>query len=132
MPVTHRTSHQPSRRDSWPPTQVSLYQSFEADNRTKMDIGNDESLIDDDPINSFLSPSPLLDDGDTDEEMDLDLEMDMAFDAGIVDSSRPMPIIRTISPSKLGGGLRPPPTTSDTITTSPPLRVALSAESQLT
>ncbi|KAJ4414468.1 hypothetical protein N0V82_007917 [Gnomoniopsis sp. IMI 355080] len=109
MPITNRTSHQPLRRDSWPPTQIPLYQSFEADNNRKMDARHNESLIDDDPINSFLSPTPLLDDGDTDDEMDMDLEMDMAFDAGIVDSSRPIPIIRNISPSKLGGGLRPPP-----------------------
>lgn len=109
MPATNRTPHPTSRRDSWPPTQVSLYRKVKADDDTKMHVGLDESLIDDDPINSFLSPTPLLDDGDTDDEMDLDLEMDMAFDAGIVDSSRPMPIIRSISPSKLGGGLRSPP-----------------------
>lgn len=71
-----------------------------------MDEHHDASLIDDDPINSFLSPTPLLDDGDTDDEMDMDLEMDMAFDAGIEDSSRSIPIVRTISPSKLSG---PPP-----------------------
>lgn len=109
MPATHRTNHQPSRRDSWPPTQVPLYQNIDTDGNTKMDMGHDQSFIDDDPINSFLSPTPLLDDGDTDDEMDMDLEMDMAFDAGIEDASRPMPIIRSISPSKLGGGLRPPP-----------------------
>lgn len=89
--------------------QLSLYQSIEADDNAKMGAGHDESLIDDDPMNSFLSPSPLLDDGDTDEEMDMDLEMDMTFNAGIEDSSRPVPITRSISPSKLGGGLRPLP-----------------------
>lgn len=108
MPATNRASHQPSRRDSWPPTQVSLYKSFGEVDNAKMNVDRDDSLIDDDPINSFLSPTPLLDDGDTDEE-DMDLDLDMAFDAGIMDSSRPMPIIRNISPSKLGGGLRPPP-----------------------
>lgn len=108
MPATNKTSHPPSRRDSWPPIQISLCKSFGEVENSKMDIGHDDSFIDDDPINSFLSPTPLLDDGDTDEE-DMDLELDMAFDAGILDSSRPMPIIRNISPSKLGGGLRPPP-----------------------
>ncbi|CAN8095140.1 unnamed protein product [Discula destructiva] len=103
MPITHRTSHQPARRDSWPPTQLPLYRSIEADDNTKMD--HDGSLIDEDPINSFLSPTPLLDDGDTDDEMD----MDMVFDAGIESSSRPIPIIRNISPSSLTSGLRPPP-----------------------
>lgn len=109
MPTTARTPHQPSRRDSWPPTQVPIYHSIEADDT--MDVDHHDSLIDDDPMNSFLTPTPLLDDGDTDDEdvMSLDLEMDMAFDAGIEDAHRPAPIIRSISPSKLTGGSRPPP-----------------------
>lgn len=75
-----------------------------------MDVDHD-TLIEDDPMNSFLTPIPLLDDGDTDDEdvMDMDLEMDLAFDAGIEDPHRPSPTIRSISPSKLHGGLRPPP-----------------------
>lgn len=106
MPITHRTPrHQPLRRDSWPPTQIPIYPSIEADDDDKMDMDH----LDDNPLNSYLSPRPLLDDGDTDDEMDMDLEMNMAFDAGIEDSSRPMPIIRNISPSKLSSGLRPPP-----------------------
>lgn len=109
MPAITRHQSEPSRRDSWPPTQVSLYRSIEADddNDTKMEDRR-ESLIDDDPINSFLTPTPLLDDGDTDDDMDMDLDMDMAFDAGIEDPHRPSPVIRSISPSELGRGLRPP------------------------
>lgn len=76
-----------------------------------MDVDHDETLIEDDPMSNFLSPMPLLDDGDTDDEdvMDLDLEMDLDLDAGIEDPHRPGRVVRSISPSKLGGGLRPPP-----------------------
>lgn len=66
---------------------------------------------DDDPLNSFLTPTPLLDDGDTDDE-DADMDMDFAFDAGIENPHNPTPIIRSISPSKLAsGGLPRPPAT---------------------
>ncbi|KAF3770623.1 hypothetical protein M406DRAFT_285367 [Cryphonectria parasitica EP155] len=112
MPRTTRNQPEPSRRDSWPPTQISLYQSIEDEgNDTKMAARHRESLaVDDDPINSFLTPTPLLEDGDTDDDiMDMDMDMDMAFDAGIEDPQRPSPAVRSISPSKLTGGLRPPP-----------------------
>lgn len=99
-----------SRRDSWPPTTMRLHPSIEGDD-TAMDIdsNHDElSLDDDDPINYFLTPTPLLDDGDTDDDMDsMDLEMDM-FDAGIEDPHHPQPAIRSISPSDLTGPSRPP------------------------
>lgn len=103
-------AHRVSRRDSWPPTMMRLHPSIEAED-TAMDLDpiHDElSLEDDDPINYFLTPTPLLDDGDTDDDMDsMDLEMDM-FDAGIEDPHHPQPTIRSISPSDLTGPSRPP------------------------
>lgn len=111
MPTITRSARPPSRRDSWPPTQLPLYRSIEADDvDSPMDVDHD-TLIEDDPMNSFLTPIPLLDDGDTDDEdvMDMDLEMGLTLDAGIEDPHRPGPTIRSISPSKLHGGLRPPP-----------------------
>lgn len=105
-----RMAHQVSRRDSWPPTMMRLHPSIESED-TAMDVDsnhNDLSLEDDDPINYFLTPTPLLDDGDTDDDMDsMDLELDM-FDAGIEDSLHPQPAIRSISPSDLTGPTRPP------------------------
>ncbi|ROW02918.1 hypothetical protein VSDG_01905 [Cytospora chrysosperma] len=115
MPSTRRTSHQALRRDSWPPTQMPLRRIIETE--SMMDVDHDEDLsLDDDPINFFLTPTPLLDDGDTEEdededvdmEMDLDLEMNMAFDAGIENPHDPQPAIRSISPSDLTGPTRPP------------------------
>ncbi|ROW08927.1 hypothetical protein VMCG_02889 [Cytospora schulzeri] len=111
MPSTTRTPHQALRRDSWPPTQMHLRRSIEAE-RT-MDAGHHEDLsLDDDPINFFLTPTPLLDDGDTDEDedvdMDMDMEMNMTFDAGIEDPHHPQPAIRSISPSDLTGPSHPP------------------------
>ncbi|KAG6355900.1 hypothetical protein INS49_015284 [Diaporthe citri] len=103
-------AHRVSRRDSWPPTMMRLHPSIETED-TAMDIdpNHDElSLEDDDPINYFLTPTPLLDDGDTDDDMDsMDLEMDM-FNAGIEDPHHPQPTIRSISPSDLTGPSRPP------------------------
>lgn len=75
------------------------------------DDAHHTSFIDDDPLNSFLTPTPLLDDGDTDDE-DADMDMDFAFDAGIENPHDPAPIVRSISPSKLAsGGLPRPPST---------------------
>lgn len=100
---------------------------MEAEDST-IDVSHHEDLsLDDDPINFFLTPTPLLDDGDTDEEdvdMDLDLEMNMAFDAGIENPHRPQPAIRSISPSDLTGPSRPP--------SSPPKTVPLSIRSPTT
>ncbi|PSR97129.1 hypothetical protein BD289DRAFT_118685 [Coniella lustricola] len=123
MPRTVRTQPEPTRRDSWPPTQISLYRSIEADEAatTKAQPPRRASLIEDDPITSFLTPTPLLDDGDTDDDMEFDdMDMDMAFDAGIEDSHRPSPVVRSISPSKLAGGLRSPTRSPLLRTTTPP------------
>lgn len=80
-----------------------------------MEVGHHEDLsLDDDPINFFLTPTPLLDDGDTDEDEDVDtdtdMDMDMAmdYDAGIENSHELEPAIRSISPSDLTGPSRPP------------------------
>lgn len=104
-----RSSRPPTRRDSWPPTQMHLHRSIE-DEDTPMDMGHDPDLsfIDEDPLHYFLTPAPLLDDGDTDDE-DIDMEMEMDFGAGIEDANNPVPIIRSVSPSSLDGGLTPPP-----------------------
>jgi hypothetical protein len=89
---------------------MCLHPSIESEDMA-MDVDSNSSelsLQDDDPINYFLTPTPLLDDGDTDDDMDsMDLEMDM-FDAGIEDSLHPQPVIRSISPSDLTGPSRPP------------------------
>ncbi|KUI52852.1 hypothetical protein VP1G_00189 [Cytospora mali] len=126
MPSTTRTPHQ-IRRDSWPPTQMRLRRSMETQ-ETTMDIDHHEDLSDDDPINFFLTPTPLLYDGDTDDEddvdMNMDLEMNMAFDAGIENPHDPQPAIRSISPSDLTGPSRPP--------SSPPKTVPLSIHSHTT
>ncbi|KAK2602748.1 hypothetical protein N8I77_009255 [Diaporthe amygdali] len=110
MPATARMAFRTSRRDSWPPTTMRLHRSIEAED-TAMDIDSNQdelSLEDDDPINYFLTPTPLLDDGDTDDDTDsMDLEMEM-FDAGIEDPHHPQPTIRSISPSDLTGPSRPP------------------------
>lgn len=109
MPAA-RMASRVSRRDSWPPTMMRLHPSIESE-ATAMDVDsshNDLTLEDDDPINYFLTPTPLLDDGDTDDDVDsMDLEMEM-FDAGIEDSLHPQPTIRSISPSDLTGPTRPP------------------------
>lgn len=115
MPTTTtRFSHQASRRDSWPPTQVRILNSIKSEDMSMdMDKHDDHTsfIDDDDPMNSFLTPTPLLDDGDTDDE-DADMDMDFAFDAGIEDPHNPAPIIRSISPSNLAsGGLPRPPST---------------------
>jgi len=64
----------------------------------------DLSKIDDDPITYFLTPAQRLYDDDNDV---MDFEMD--FDAGIEDAKHPPPIVRSISPSSLGGLGLPPP-----------------------
>jgi len=64
----------------------------------------DLSRIDDDPITYFLTPAQGVYDDDSD---NMDFEMD--FDAGIEDAKHPPPIVRSISPSSLGGLGLPPP-----------------------
>lgn len=93
-----------SRRDSWPPTQMRLHPSIESDNTDIDDM--DLLFMDDDPLNYFLTTAP----SSQDDTMDLDLD----FDAGIDTPKRPVPIVRSVSPSSLNGGgltglpLRPP------------------------
>jgi hypothetical protein len=85
-----------------PPTRMVLRPS---NDRSDAEIDElDLSRIDDDPITYFLTPAQSLydDDGDT-----MDFEMD--FDAGIEDAKHPPPIVRSISPSSLGGLGLPPP-----------------------
>lgn len=91
-----------SWRDSWPPTQMRLHRSIEPED-TKMDEEPDLSFIDDDPLTFFLEPAPLLDGGESEEDIDM-----MDFDAGIEDVKHPPPIVRSVSPSSLEGLGRPP------------------------
>jgi hypothetical protein len=69
--------------------------------------------MDEDPFNYFLTPAPLIDDGDVDADV---------FDAGIENPSSPKEIVRSVSPSTLSQGLsnrRPisPDFDSDALTT---------------
>jgi hypothetical protein len=77
--------------------------------------GLDLSSIDDDPFKYFLAPVPSSDD----EDDDLDTDM-LDFDAGIEDSTRPLTIVRSVSPSSLDGG-RLPTTPSSRASLSPSL-----------
>ncbi|KAF9870807.1 hypothetical protein CkaCkLH20_11706 [Colletotrichum karsti] len=78
--------HSPTRRDSWPPTQVRLMPTTPKDYPSLDDI-------DEDPLTYFLTPAPDL------EEDDVDM---MDFDAGIEGNS-PREIVRSVSPSTLDG-----------------------------
>ncbi|KAK1827077.1 hypothetical protein QBC39DRAFT_393951 [Podospora conica] len=84
------------------PAHFQLRPSVERDDAevTHLDI----SSMDDDPITYFLTPAqPSHGYGDD----TMDFEMD--FDAGIEDAKRPAPIVRSVSPSSLGGLSLPPP-----------------------
>jgi len=60
--------------------------------------------MDDDPITYFLTPAqPSY--GYADDAMDFEMD----FDAGIEDAKHPSPIVRSVSPSSLGGLSLPPP-----------------------
>jgi hypothetical protein len=83
-------------RDSWPPTQIRI------DHGDFHDV--DLSNIDHDPLTYFLTPTPAVDAVDDD-----DMDFDMDFDAGIEDTKHQAPIVRSISPSSLGGLSLPPP-----------------------
>ncbi|KAK5656187.1 hypothetical protein OQA88_4947 [Cercophora sp. LCS_1] len=85
---------------SSPPTLVRLQPS----------VGNDANIVDldlsemdEDPLTYFLTPAqpPVCEDSDA---MDFEFE----FDAGIEDAKHPAPIIRSVSPSSLGGLSLPP------------------------
>ena len=83
-------------RDSWPPTQIRI------DHGDFHDV--DLSGIDQDPLTYFLTPTP-----NADMVGDDDMDFDMDFDAGIEDTKHPAPIVRSVSPSSLGGLSLPPP-----------------------
>ena len=86
-----------SRRDSWPPTQLRL---VPVDMQPKADDEPRPLLdIDDDPLTYFLTPTPDFEDEDGD--------IDMGFDAGIEDPSKPKEIVRSVSPSTLDGLRKP-------------------------
>ncbi|KAK4100104.1 hypothetical protein N658DRAFT_487061 [Parathielavia hyrcaniae] len=100
MPPSKHSAQHPVR-DPWLPSQVLLQPSVEHDEAEIEDL--DLSKINEDPFIYFLTPTPssCVDD-DT-----LDFEMD--FDAGIEDPKHPPPVVRSVSPSSLGGLSRPPP-----------------------
>ncbi|KAL0932979.1 uncharacterized protein CTRU02_211942 [Colletotrichum truncatum] len=79
------TPTSPTRRDSWPPTQVRLAPTIPKEYPSLDDI-------DEDPLTYFLTPAPDLEDAD-------DVDM-MDFDAGIEDNN-PREIVRSVSPSSL-------------------------------
>ncbi|KAK3359889.1 hypothetical protein B0T25DRAFT_112915 [Lasiosphaeria hispida] len=97
-----RTFHPGAQRGSSPPTQVRLQPSIEGSDADIADL--DLSKIDEDPITYFLTPAqPAYED---DDDM---MEFEMDFDAGIEDVKHPPPIVRSVSPSSLGGLSLPPP-----------------------
>ncbi|KAK0651732.1 hypothetical protein B0T16DRAFT_454161 [Cercophora newfieldiana] len=91
-----------SERES-PPTQMLLRPSHDRSDAEIDDL--DLSKIDDDPITYFLTPAQRLYDDDDSDAMDFEMD----FDAGIEDAKHPPPIVRSISPSSLGGLGLPPP-----------------------
>ncbi|TPX08743.1 uncharacterized protein E0L32_009805 [Thyridium curvatum] len=101
-----------SRRDSWPPTQVHIGSTMDHDNINKDEP--DLALIDDDPLTYFLTPAPAMEDEDM---------MDLDMDAGIEDPKNQTEIVRSVSPSSLGGLSRPPPR-PPTPPRSPPCRLS--------
>ncbi|KAI1876584.1 hypothetical protein JX265_004110 [Neoarthrinium moseri] len=81
------------RPDSWPPASNRMTPTLEDDNLTD-DDDLDLPLLEQDPLRYFLTPPTPQDE---------DLEFDFDFDAGIEDSSHPQEIVRSVSPSTLGG-----------------------------
>jgi hypothetical protein len=81
---------------------VLLQPSVEHDDAEIEDL--DLAKMDDDPLLYFLTPTPSSydDDGEV-------MDFDMDFDAGIEDAKHPTQIVRSVSPSTLGGLSRPPP-----------------------
>jgi hypothetical protein len=63
----------------------------------------DLARMEDDPYIYFLTPTP------SSYAADETLDFDMEFDAGIEDTKHPAQVVRSISPSSLGGLSRPPP-----------------------
>lgn len=100
MPTTRSAA--PHRlRESWSPTRVLLQPSVAHDDAGIEDL--DLAKTAEDPLMYFLTPTPSY--GVDEEAMDFDME----FDAGIEDAKHPPPIVRSVSPSSLGGLSRPPP-----------------------
>lgn len=98
---TSKSSTQHSRQDSWLSPRVLLQPSVERDDAEIEDL--DLASMGEDPLIYFLTPTPssyAADDG---------MDFDMDFDAGIEDAKHPPPIVRSVSPSSLGGLSRPPP-----------------------
>lgn len=62
----------------------------------------DLSYIGDDPLNYFLTPTPSSQDDDAEDAEIFD------FDAGIENTKKPAPIVRSVSPSNLNSGFRLP------------------------
>ncbi|PHH58934.1 hypothetical protein CDD81_4073 [Ophiocordyceps australis] len=81
-----------SRRDSWPPTQVRLAPTLVKFRSDRPLLDN----IDDNPLTYFLTPTP-------EHDVDAAQDEDMDFDAGIEDTNHPPKIVRSVSPSSLGG-----------------------------
>ena len=100
MPA-RKSSSQPPLRDSWLPAQMFLQPSVERDDAEIEAL--DLARMDEDPFMYFLTPTPSS--YSADDAMDFDME----FDAGIEDAKHPPQIVRSISPSSLGGIGRPPP-----------------------
>lgn len=80
---------------------MRLRPSVESDDADITDL--DLSRIDEDPITYFLTPAPSY------EEFGDNMDFEMEFDAGIEDAKHPAPIVRSVSPSSLGGLSLPPP-----------------------
>ncbi|GAB1314859.1 hypothetical protein MFIFM68171_05069 [Madurella fahalii] len=101
MPTSKSTASHPLR-GSWPPTQILLRPSVERDDAEIEDL--DLAKMGEDPLMYFLTPTPSSygEDGDA-------MDFDMEFDAGIEDAKHPPQIVRSVSPSSLGGLSRPPP-----------------------
>ncbi len=110
MPAS-KSSSQPPLRDSWLPAQMFLQPSVERDDAEIEAL--DLARMDEDPFMYFLTPIPSS--YSADDAMDFDME----FDAGIEDAKHPPQIVRSISPSSLGGLGRPPPPQSLTPPRSP-------------
>ncbi|KAL2152369.1 hypothetical protein VTH82DRAFT_5553 [Thermothelomyces myriococcoides] len=100
MPSARSSVHHP-QLGSWMSPQMLLRPNIERDDAEIEDL----NLVDmgEDPLIYFLTPTPSSYVGDD------DVDFDMDFDAGIEDAKHPPPIIRSVSPSSLGGLSRPPP-----------------------
>lgn len=101
MPTSKSTTSHPLR-GSWPPTQIFLQPSVERNDAEIEDL--DLARVGEDPLMYFLTPTPSSygEDGDA-------MDFDMEFDAGIEDAKHPPQVVRSVSPSSLGGLSRPPP-----------------------